>query len=495
MKFPYSRRTRRGGVILYKTHKQDIMTELIRYANGDIKFINNGTYGFTFQLKSDISTILTRDGCGLESILVKLIAIDSPLYFAKNKVEVVDVTDFKNEVSIQEDICARSLEMFHCSIVPTVLHAGVYTHEEFMTHFPKIGENVITQGRIGIIFMENIADSKTIHELFEQDKQNVIENLFPRMRRMLIMLAKLGFLHNDYKFTNWLVSGEALFLIDFGMATRIKDTFDESDVTSMISFLSLNTDELDEKYTGYILELQWLRQEQIDTFTEEIDPDIKIALQSSITSPIFVAERELCVLHKMPSIEKYHVLSKSLPKVLPTKISILAELSKDPYLYERLSPDLQRDPEIIQVTLKTNGELLSHVPEELRDEDNVRIAVRSRGWALKDVPNVFKTKEIVHLAVSNRGNAIQFSPENLKSDPDIIRAAVSKDGAALKFVPKDQITKEIASIALSKNGNVLHFIPIDIMDDEIVLSAVMNNGDALEYVPEELKTKKLYLLQ
>ena len=485
-----SKRTRRGGVILYKTQKQDIMPELIRYANGDITFVNNGTYGLTFQLESDVSTILTRNGCGLTSILVKLIAIDSPLHFGETEVIDVDVDDFRNEVGIQQDIGDASLKKFSCSIVPTVLHAGVYTYEELMTHFPKIGVNVTTLGRIGIIFMENIADSETISDLIEKDKQTVIENFFPRMRRMLIMLAQLGFLHNDYNLTNWLVSGEALLLIDFGMATRIDAYTVDEDITSMISFLSVDTDE---QTKGYKLQLQWLRQEQIDTFTDVIDPDVRIAPQLSITGPLHVAERELCILPKMSAVEKKYVLSKTLPKVPLTKLSALATLRKNVNFYETLPLDLKRDRHIIQAALNANGESLSHVPEDLRDEDNVRIAVKSRGWALKDVPNVFKTKDIVHLAVNNRGSAIQFSPENLKNDPGIIRTAVSNDGNAIKFVQKDKITKEIASIAVSKNGNLLRFIPIDIMDDEIILSALMNNGDSLKYVPEELRIKEVIL--
>jgi len=484
-----SKRTRRGGVILYKTQKQDIMPELIRYANGDITFVNNGTYGITFQLESDVSTILTRNGCGLTSILVKLIAIDSPLHFGETKVIHVDVDDFRNEVGIQQDIADASLEKFSCSIVPTVLHAGVYTYEELMTHFPKIGVNVTTLGRIGIIFMENISDSETISDLIAKDKRSVIEKFFPRMRRMLIMLAQLGFLHNDYNLTNWLVSGEALLLIDFGMATRI-DTFDEEDVTSIISFLSVDTDKQTKRYK---LQLQWLRQEQIDTFTDVIDPDVRIAPQLSITDPLHVAERELCIVPKMPAVEKEYVLSKTLPKVPLTKLSALATVRKNVYFYETLPLDLKRDRHIIQAALTVNGELLFYVPEDLRDEDNVRIAVKSRGWALKDVPDELKTKDIVYIAVSNRGSAIQFAPENLKRDPDIIRAAVSKDGAAVEFVPKDKITKEIASIALRKNGNLLSFIPIDIMDDEIVLYAVTTDGDSLKYVPEELKTEKVIL--
>jgi hypothetical protein len=381
------------------------------------------------------------------------------------------------------------LKKFSCSIVPTVLHAGVYTYEELMTHFPKIGVNVTTLGRIGIIFMENIANSETISDLIAKDKRSVIENFFPRMRRMLIMLAQLGFLHNDYNLTNWLVSGEALLLIDFGMATRI-DTFDEEDVTSVISFLSVDTDEQTKRYK---LQLQWLRQEQIDTFTDVIDPNVRIAPQFSITGPLHVAERELCILPKMPAVEKEYVLSKTLPKVPLTKLSALATVRKNVNFYETLPLDLKRDRDIIQAALNANGELLSYVPEDLRNEDNVRIAVKSRGWALKDVTNVLKTKDIVHLAVRNRGSAIQFSPENLKNDPDIIRTAVSNDGNAIQFVPKDKITKEIAFITVSKNGNSLHFIPIDIMDDEIILSAVMNNGDSLKYVPEELKTETVIL--
>uniref|UniRef100_A0A6C0HYN3 DUF4116 domain-containing protein n=1 Tax=viral metagenome TaxID=1070528 RepID=A0A6C0HYN3_9ZZZZ len=469
----------KGGVISFTTEKQDIMPELIRYANGDITFKKAGGFGVVFQMTSDVSTILSRNGCGLQSILVKLISIDKPLQFDKVDVKQVNEDDFEDEVHIHEEICKRSLKMFHCSIAPTLLHAEIYTQEEFMRHFPKIGERITTKGRIGAIFMENMSDSETVFDLFQRDKRMVIETIFPKARRLLIMLAQVGFLHNDYKLDN-LLSGDSLCIIDFGMATPITpddmarlDTYlKEFDTEKIIEFLSVDTSHLNQiKYKGYILELQWLRQDQVDTYDPVIDPAVAIAPEESIIDPIRLEEHSLCVVSEKP--------------VKPELQTI------DPRVYETLPEHLKRNMDVIRYVLQSSGVMLSSVPEDLKTEPIVRIAVSNYGYSLKDVPERLKTKELVSMAVKNRGSSIQFAPEALKRDPELIHAAVTDESMAIKFIPEDMITKELLLLCVSKHGTALRNIPQERIDHDIAIAAVKNNGDALKYVPERFRSKQV----
>jgi hypothetical protein len=470
----------KGGVISFTTEKQDIMPELIRYANGDITFEKAGGFGVVFQMTSDVSTILSRNGCGLQSILIKLISIDKPLQFDKVDVKQVNEDDFEDEVHIHEEICKRSLTRFHCSITPTLLHAEVYTQEEFMRHFPKIGERITTEGRIGAIFMENMSDSETVFHLLQRDKRMVIETIFPKARRLLIMLAQLGFLHNDYKLDN-LLSGDSLCIIDFGMATPITqldvarlDTYlKEFDTEKIIEFLSVDTSHLNQiKYKGYIQELQWLRQDQVDTYDPVIDPNVKIAPEESIIDPIRLEEHSLCVVSKMKSKRVYVKQS-------------------NPSAYETLPEHLKRNMDVIRDALQYSGSMLSSVPEDLKTEPIVRIAVSNYGYSLKDVPERLKTKELVSIAVRNRGSSIQFAPEALKRDPELIHAAVTDESSAIKFIPEDMITKELLLLCVSKSGTSLRNIPKERIDHDIAIAAVKNNGDALKYVPERFRSEQV----
>ena len=49
---------RKGGVLLY--HKPDIIPELIRFANGRIKFLKQGTYGLLLKLTVKEPTLLKK---------------------------------------------------------------------------------------------------------------------------------------------------------------------------------------------------------------------------------------------------------------------------------------------------------------------------------------------------------------------------------------------------------------------------------------------------
>jgi hypothetical protein len=310
------KRTRKtkGGVLFFQTAPQDIMPELKRFLSGPPEVVGDGRYGVILRFTADESTVLRSDKCGLKHILVKVVAIEKDAKINRYKIEKSSVLEFEEEVHIHQDICEASVKEFSCSIAPTLLYAQIYTLTELEDQFPALKLRIETTGRIGLIFMEMIKADKDDYPAFNlydyyripTNKQFVL-NLFPKTRRILIMLAQLGILHNDFHLRNFVCQETPLviYIIDFGRATRMTEEqkiefngyLEANDVEKIITFLYGEIKSyINHNYTKFLY-YQWLNQPQIDTVVPGIDPSIEFATQESIVAPIRFAEDQhaLCV--------------------------------------------------------------------------------------------------------------------------------------------------------------------------------------------------------
>ena len=312
-------RNRKGGVLFFQTAVQDIMPELQRFADGTVTFVNSGGNGYIIELKSDESTVFKSERGGINSILVKMVSIDGPYRFVQDGEEIENnsssAESFEQEVHLQDEIRDKSVKRFNGSIIPSILHADIYTQRE-LDMFPKIKAMVKMPGRVGLIFMEHILNTDKLtaanlasYYFHPPTKDYTIQKLFPRARRVLIMLAQLGFLSNDFNPGNILVTGNVLLIIDVAKATRIPEEkmaefqsyLDRGDASNLLKFLYGNVpyvaeteeDKTDEKY----LDCQWLGQNQIDTYVEGINPTVLIVPESYITDPLRLTEEQkaLCL--------------------------------------------------------------------------------------------------------------------------------------------------------------------------------------------------------
>jgi serine/threonine-protein kinase RIO1 len=286
---------------------QDIMPELHRFLSGKQEVVGNGNYGVIIRFTANESTVLRSEKCGLKHILVKVVAIDKNAKIQGYSIEKISVLDFEEEVHIHQDICEASVKEFSCSIAPTLLYAQIYTLTE-LDQFPALKLRINTTGRIGLIFMEMIKADKDDYPAFNlydyyrmpENKQYVL-NLFPNMRRILIMLAQLGFLHNDFHLRNFVCQETPLviYIIDFGKATRMTEEqkiefngyLEANDVEKIITFL-YGKNKLYINNNFKFLYYQWLNQHQIDTFIQGIDTSITFAPQESIVAPIRFAQEQ-----------------------------------------------------------------------------------------------------------------------------------------------------------------------------------------------------------
>ena len=307
-------RKTRGGVLLYQgLHNNDIMPILKEFENGEIDYLSSGRNGLILKLTSPNNTSSSRMENGINSILIKVVTLDGDLEYNNVTIDRVHIDNFEKEVHFHQKISHDSLERFGCSIVPTILFAEVYTPEQLTRQFPNIARQFKTIGQIGIIFMEHVKNTRgelayPLDSYFKENGTDFFSIMLPIARRLLIMLAQLGFLHNDFHLGNILFTGNALLIIDFGRATimseELLNTFNRE-----LEFYERNKNPLKiieilygrqvpildvpEEDIKYYLSRQWLGQNQIYYYVPEIDPKVLIAPQSSVVQSLLLNESQL----------------------------------------------------------------------------------------------------------------------------------------------------------------------------------------------------------
>ena len=173
----------------------------------------------------------------------------------------------------------------------------------------------------------------------------------------------------------------------------------------------------------------------------------------------------------------------------------LQQLSKNDYfLYAdmidgdlpQLSPELQRDPEVILSCLQINGRSLENVPYDMRtraycveaclahfeayDFVPVIIAhnptfcvelISRKGSYLQNFPRLFPPhlKSTVMGAVQQNGSALQWAAA-LQDDYDIVLAAICQSGQAIQFAsPPLQANPKLQIVAIATGGHAaLHHL-------------------------------------
>ena len=440
----------KGGALFYD--KPDIMPELKRFANGTIKFLKRGTYGVLLKLITKQPTLLkkltkkTIQPC--DSILVKIVAINETAYLEKSPMEFVSLEQFETEVHIHQEVVQQSIDIFECSITPALLYAEVYTHAELMKQFIDIGEYVTTKGKIGLIFMENIVDDHRTDTYtlgdYERIDLSFVYSMFPYTRRMLIMLGQLGILHNDYHLDNFLYSDRALYIIDFGLATRMTaeelDEFNgyvtKGDVKHTIQFLFGTLEPHMTSYTRLSLQYQWIRQNQISRYVRGIDT-VRIAAEQSIIDPIYLAEeyREYFFIpKKINYVEREsESIKESIKQQIRNGTIVLDQIIHDKELMlefvkvngkslQFASPELQEDKEVVLHAVKQNGYALQYTP--LDDIDVIMAAVNQTYLAFQLVsPKLRANKEFVKRVLFLDGRCYPDIDDRLKDDPEMMAYA------------------------------------------------------------------------
>jgi len=507
-----TRRKMKGGV-LFQTTRQHIIPELKRFSNGELEYVANGRYGVILRLSASESTVLRNATCAIKHLLVKIVAIDTPQAIQGHAIDKITVSAFEEEVHIHQDVCERSLKQFHCSIAPTILYAEIFTLPELEKLFPSIHKYIGRDGRIGLIFMEMIEADKddspafTVYDYYNirRNRPYVFSVLTPRARRLLIMLAQIGFLHNDFHLRNFLCQETPLvYIIDFGRATRISQEqvtlfnsyVDASDLAKMIPFLFGTKKAFMEK-PDYVW-FQWLHKNSLEPYVRGFAPTIAITSQENVVEPIRLKEEEMALCYLPPKIsysdrDREDRERLAAEKAEAERLRIVAkerEAIKEQIRTKKIGflnqPIFVKDKEFFIEFLKTNGYLLKDVPEFQQDKDAVLHAVQRDGLSLQYASKELqKDKEVVLNAVKRNGLSLHYASPELKEDKEVVLHAVRQNGLALQYTPLKDM--EVIMAAVSQNYLAFQMVPELRNDKEFVKRVLFLDGRCYPDIDDRLK--------
>ena len=513
----------KGGVLF--TSEPDIMPELVRFTEGNLHVLAYKDEAIIVELTASPSTVLTNP-CAISSVLLKIMAIEKNATFNRLHIGATPLKEFKDEVHHHQDIGTRSVEKFGCSIVPSILYADVYTHAELMKVFPALGQHV--RGTVGIIFMERITHDPRLETptLLEYARHVRDDTLLPKARRLFVMLAQLGFLHNDFHLNNIVVtkpyhgSSPALLLIDFGRSSAI----DPTSFNALVEAYDASKDDaLKEQILTFLYRIEY----------EGYDPDDypenygwfkgNIADEVEVTAPLALDEiqKTHCVAFSKLDYETRELLKrngqllKDYPALQTNRTYVLFAVANFGEALEYADPALRGDKEVVMTAVLQNGMALRYASPEMRaDRDVLRIAlrdlralpyairpekefimnfIRRDGLSLVYLPGI-RDKEIIMAAVRQNGLALHYVDKEVQ-DVDMVMAAVSQNGLALKDASEAMKAMEVVMAAVSQNGMALeHASAFMKAMEEVVMAAVRQNGMALQYASATLRKDEQVVL-
>jgi len=452
------------------------MPELVRFTEGTHHLLLNKRKAVVLKLTSAPSTVLSNP-CEVSSVLLKIVAIEKEAKYNGHPIQATPIKEFQDEVHIHQDVCERSPPRFRCSIAPSILYADVYTKEELMVVFPRIGEHVA--GRVGLIFMELITHNPRYEnpDLNEYIYHTKDYSMLEKARRLFIMLAQLGFFHNDFHLSNVVVTQPlhgttpSLLLIDFGRATVIPPAALASFNQTVEAYDTTPTDALREEILAFLYRIEYKGYHPDD------NPENygwfkggTIADEVAVTAPILLDEIQ----------QKYCVLFQKIPYEIREFLKRNGHLLKDYSIEERSNKTL------VLYAVANFGEALEYASEALRgDKEIVITAVNQNNMALRFAsPAMRADRDVLSFALRNP-RALPFA---IRPPKEFVLPHLRRDGTSLVYVPV--MDKEMIMTAVSQNGMALHYVDKRIQDADMVIAAVSQNGMALNFASDAIKATK-----
>jgi hypothetical protein len=170
---------------------------------------------------------------------------------------------------------------------------------------------------------------------------------------------------------------------------------------------------------------------------------------------------------------------------------IAFERSFNLYFFEKLSPELRNNYDIVMMAVSRDGSAIKYASKELRNNPKVVMASISQcGSALEFVSDELRNNyNIVLAAVSDFGSALKYASSELKNNYDIVLAAVSDFGLSFEYASsKLKNNFDIALAAVNHYGESLQLASLELKNNyEVVLAAVSKDGKALQYASSELQ--------
>ena len=245
-----------GAGVGYNRHRK--RNDLAKFlTNASMSWLSQGTYGIVLIVQSSGFTPYVDIWTGepVHTILVKISLIKPP---AASKQILRDVewnsapkhdicsslkSNFQKEADLQLKLFAETARNPIC---PALLDVQFVSGIDLQHLFPLLHVKHSHDLEFGVIAMEIVPNSRTLLDIFINDPLQ-FDKYAALARAKLLQLGVLGYSHGDYHPGNVLVSGETIFLIDFGMTQpmaesdiiRIKRSIIKEDYVEALRLLML----------------------------------------------------------------------------------------------------------------------------------------------------------------------------------------------------------------------------------------------------------------
>ena len=186
---------------------------------GNGQYVAKGKTGIVLKVTSDTLPFTdTAKRTKVQTIVVKVVPLQNVL---TQKVEFSGTKEssVRKEFKRQKWLDEASIRKYGFSIFPTPILYKTTTLHNLASKFPFFGKlldfwDVRDDGRIGVIFME-LANSNGKAGTMADSR---LKRADPLGRRLLFMLAMLGYVHGDFHKGNFFQSGRGFVIGDLGEA-------------------------------------------------------------------------------------------------------------------------------------------------------------------------------------------------------------------------------------------------------------------------------------
>lgn len=161
--------------------------------------------------------------------------------------------------------------------------------------------------------------------------------------------------------------------------------------------------------------------------------------------------------------------------------------------------------EIALEAIKQDIDCLGLIPQETKTADFYNEAVKINGWMLQYVPEDMKTPQIC-LAAKDASPDLGYEHLGLVAYipfPEVCMEYLKEaDGNVDVFdvftaIRKDVLNPDIVQLAIDLDAGCFKFVPDDLKTERLCLKAIKETGafgEVFDYIPEHLRTKKIYKL-
>jgi hypothetical protein len=199
------------------------------------------------------------------------------------------------------------------------------------------------------------------------------------------------------------------------------------------------------------------------------------------------------------ALQKYENLGHLSSNVLIHKEVAYRAVKKSSDMYLKLNDELQHDADLIAKILQQDEYNVEDVPSDVFSNKTLLLEIYQKGGPVplkKLSGDLLNDDEIIVAALNVDIDNIALAPDNIKSDKKWAKLAVQKDFNNLRLFPELQADKPFILDNLNSKTRAMDFVNPVLLDDKEVIDYAMNvNANLYRYMSNRLKHHDKYIYQ